>query len=406
MKRKSCVHLCGLLLLSQMAGCGEPARRNDQVDGARANDPDAPPMDGPPAPDPVPAVIDALQSSVEASRDTLVAPPDAAGPSIDAIQSELCDTATAPCQGTVDFGGCKLFYFRSRDIDGFNPRIERAIIAVHGVGRDWNVHFLNMMRVVREANRLNSIVVLSPVFRDEGGAKTPDELAGGSYQGGREATCQAKPDLRVGAFAATDALIEKLANKQRFPDLKDIVVMGHSGGGQFAGRYGLVTRVVQKHPNLRFKFVPSNPSSWAFLDGRRNVEGRNWVSSGSEFDACRGYNTYQYGLGGIEGRSYLDKITVAEIVEHVRSRNFVFLMGGNDTCVPTPAVPCPYTDGGCAAMLQGKNRLTRGRNFHQQIQMFYPPYPGAKHELSIVPGVGHSSGGMYLSAEGRRAALE
>jgi hypothetical protein len=324
-----------------------------------------------------------------------------------ATPATLCTSADANCSRDLDFAGCKLHYFRSYDLDGYNPGIVRAVIAVHGVGRNHAGQFTTVLEVVGDASKLDEVLVIAPLFPD--GPQSPTELGWTSYQSGGNGTCSSNLSARVSSFAVGDAFIDKLGNRALFPNLRDIVVIGHSGGGQFSGRYAAANLMVGKYPCLRFKFVPTNPSSWIYLNENRNVAGQGWTSSGPQFDACSSYNRYSYGLEGLQGAAYIGQFTAADIRENWRSRHVVYFVGENDTCVPDPGGPagqCDEIDFSCAAMLQGDNRFHRAESFYDSVQMYFPPRPGSVHEFSVASGIGHSSSGMYRSPNGRQHILE
>jgi hypothetical protein len=330
-----------------------------------------------------------------------------APPSTDARPAAPCAVANPDCRRALDFGGCKLRYYRSYDLDGAHPTADRAVIAVHGVGRGDESQFTTVVRIARDAGRLDRTIIIAPLFPEAGEGEGPEDLIFSSYQSGGNGTCD-RPDVRVSAFTVGDALVEKLADRERFPSLRDLVVIGHSGGGQFTGRYAAVTGAVQRHSHLRFKFVATNPSSWIFLNDLRKVEGRGWVRTGPEFDACRGYDNYQYGTRNLQNRPYVAALTADQIRDNWRSRHIIYFLGESDTCIPQPGAgnQCSSIDASCGAMLQGSNRLLRAQNFYESVRTHFPPAAGVVHELSTVPGVGHSSGGMYLSTAGRRHILE
>lgn len=130
-----------------------------------------------------------------------------------------------------------------------------------------------------------------------------------------------------------DVLLETLCNTHNYPNLKRIVVAGHSAGGQFVHRWGLTSdswcfgdSVQQQHerdnelPSIRI--VAANPRSYAYLGKRRYFpvqdadisilnedeegETKDTLSpfskldfrepTGSELDDCQEYNQYCWGL--------------------------------------------------------------------------------------------------------------
>ena len=47
----------------------------------------------------------------------------------------------------------------------------------------------------------------------------------------------------ISAFDFVDDILRMVADKKNFPNLKRIVVTGHSAGGQFANRYEMANKV-------------------------------------------------------------------------------------------------------------------------------------------------------------------
>src|SRR5205823_13993709 len=84
---------------------------------------------------------------------------------------------------------------------------------------------------------------------------------GDSWRSG--GTSASHPELS--SFDFVDQILKKLANKSVFPNLRAIVVAGHSAGGQFVARYQMANRV---HDTLGVPvtYVVANPSSYAWPD--------------------------------------------------------------------------------------------------------------------------------------------
>ena len=72
----------------------------------------------------------------------------------------------------------------------------------------------------------------------------------------------------LSSFDFVDEILRKLANKTTFPNMKAIVVAGHSAGGQFANRYEMSNKI---HDTLGVPvtYVVANPSSYAWPDAVR-----------------------------------------------------------------------------------------------------------------------------------------
>merc|ERR1719382_2330854 len=95
-------------------------------------------------------------------------------------------------------------------------------------------------------------------------------------------------DVRFGAtmssFSIIDEFVVHLAdNREKFPKLREILLMGHSAGGQTLHRYAFVTHLRPPHmsspedvakrqgirKDLDVRFVVANPSSYLYLDKHR-----------------------------------------------------------------------------------------------------------------------------------------
>src|ERR1051325_11713323 len=65
-----------------------------------------------------------------------------------------------------------------------------------------------------------------------------------------------------------DEIVKKLAQKSVFPNLKAIVVPGHSAGAQFVPRYQMSNRV-HDSVGTPISYVVANPSSYAWPSATR-----------------------------------------------------------------------------------------------------------------------------------------
>jgi pimeloyl-ACP methyl ester carboxylesterase len=171
-----------------------------------------------------------------------------------------------------------------------------------------------------------------------------------------------------------------------FPALKDIVVAGHSGGGQVVQRFALLGG---DHPTLhdegiRLRYVVANPSSYAYFSPQRPVP----------FDAaaCPGFDDWKYGLQKLP--AYANGQSAAQLEQTYVSRSITYLLGQQDTNPNHPAL-----DKGCEAEAQGAYRLIRGRNYFDYLKQRHPQL---RQELVEVPGVGHNGDGMLRSPEGQK----
>src|SRR5215471_18218163 len=185
-----------------------------------------------------------------------------------------CTTATAACTEWVVLGGgpARSLIYRTRSLDVSNANVRRALIMVHGTNRNADHYFSTAVAAAFLAGALDDSVVIAPRIASAAGncrdTLAPDEVSwsctGDSWRSG--GTSASHPDLT--SFDFVDQILKKLANKAVFPNLRAIVVAGHSAGGQFVARYQMANRV---HDTLGVPvtYVVANPSSYAWPDATR-----------------------------------------------------------------------------------------------------------------------------------------
>ncbi len=222
---------------------------------------------------------------------------------------------------------------------------------------------------------------------------------GDSWRSGGSST--SNPELS--SFDFVDEILHKLANKSMFPNLKGIVVTGHSAGGQFVTRYEMSNRV-HETLGVPVSYVVANPSSYAWPDATRatptddaapanaqaawNSEAPHTKFSYGPFDAskCQNYDHWPFGLESRTG-GYTAKMTDEQLKKQLVSRPTTYLLGQVDT------LPLGGFDSSCSAMAQGATRRARGEAFAK----FVNEQLGAKHAIQIVPECGHNDRCIYTT---------
>ena len=137
-------------------------------------------------------------------------------------------------------GNVKIPFDVSLDWSKPQPSITRAVILLHGKGRDVDGYYKGLQRAASEAGAASaSSILVAPQFLNEHDIEAhnlPKEIVRwrtGAWEAGGPAIGPAP----VSAYEVLDAMLLHLANKTLFPNLKDIVLAGHSGGGQAVQRY-------------------------------------------------------------------------------------------------------------------------------------------------------------------------
>jgi pimeloyl-ACP methyl ester carboxylesterase len=278
---------------------------------------------------------------------------------------------------------------------------------VHGTNRNADHYFSTAVTAAFLAGALDDSIVISPRIASAAGS-CKDTLAanevswsctGDSWRSGGAAASH--PDLT--SFDFVDAILKKLANKAMFPNLRAIVVAGHSAGGQFVARYQMANRV---HDSLgvAVTYVVANPSSYAWPDSTRPLP-----TGDAATDAAKGawetekvHTTFSYGAfdatacpnydrwpAGFENRSggYTAHIDDAQLKQQLVSRPTTFLFGQVDT------LPLGGFDSSCPAMAQGATRRARGEAYVKYLN----ERMGATHAVQIVPECGHNDRCVYTT---------
>jgi len=337
-----------------------------------------------------------------------------------AVWAAPCIEAAATCTEWIAMAeSMRALVYRSQPLTTRNDKITRAVVIVHGGSRDANVNFTNVLAAAFLAGALDDTVIVSPRFasneenipRDASGgnsvaaaraaardALAPNELNWISQFGGRHWNAGGVAvNAKVTSYEVIDEILRKLAGKDAFPNLKSIVVAGHSSGGQFVGRYQMVNRV---HDALGVKvsYLVSNPGAYTYLDNLRPTASAippNVSSTVSGFiplsnakppapyvpyaDArnCTTYDAWPYGLNNRVG--YSASATDDQLKKQIVGRPATFLLGELDI------LPLVNFDISCAAMAQGSSRLARGLAFGKYVRENY----GALHKTVVVEGCGH-----------------
>ena len=274
------------------------------------------------------------------------------------------------------------------------PGITRAIVVLHGRLRNANVYFRSALAAQAAAGETGkSTLMIVPQFLagiDIDAYHLPADTLHWSLEGweGGEPAEGPKP---ASSFDALDAILARLADKRLFPDLKQVVVAGHSGGGQVVQRYAIATKGEDalKAANIGIRYVVANPSSYAYFTAER-PEPQIAAS-------CTGYNKWKYGM---EARPpYLGSASPADLEQHYVARQVIYLLGTLDTNPNHPAL-----DKSCMAEAEGPYRYIRGHTYAALMAARDGGTPN--HKLWDVPDVGHDGDKMLTSPCGLAALFD
>ena len=317
-----------------------------------------------------------------------------------AAQVAPCTHPVAACERWVTFGAgpSRSMVYGSHSITTVNRSVTRALIMVHGAGRNADHYFETAMSAAFLAGALEDTIVIAPRFAAGRDSVKPNEIlwpeGGNSWRAGGPSPS----NPAITSFDFIDALVKTLADKKNFPNLKAIVVAGHSAGGQLATRYAMTNKL---HGTLgvNISYVVANPSSYAWPSAERPLPVGNADPVGADkealgtdgvkvnanftfgpFDTTKAPN-YNRWPAGLENRAgYAAGPSNEQLVKQLVDRPTTYLLGQVDV------LPLGGFDSSPNAMAQGPTRRARGEAFFTYLTQKL----GAKHKAIIVSECGHN----------------
>ena len=318
-----------------------------------------------------------------------------------------CTTATTTCTEWVMLGGGpgRSLVYRNYPLDRRNEAVTRVLVSIHGAGRNADGYFHSTLAAGFLAGALENTLIISPRMASNEGGGCTDSLATNEISWHCNAWRSGGPAPRtpnVTSFDFLDEILRKVTRKQVFPNVRTIVMVGHSAGGQVVNRYAMASRV---HDTLGvpITYIVSNPSSYAYPDSVRPTNAAYTVSAHppgyiveparntpafrpfGDARNCGTYNQWPYGFQNRTGYSAAQ--SDEQLRKQLAARPVTYLLGGLDI------LPLAGFDGSCAAMAQGPTRLARGQAFAK----FANEVLGARHTIALVPLCGHNARCMYTS---------
>ena len=296
-----------------------------------------------------------------------------AGPSeapVKAVGAERFTVTTPAGTGVVRL-------FSTGSLDGA-PDAVRALVVVHGLHRNADAYEAAGEAAVRAGGAAAArTIVVAPQFLVDVDVAAHG-LSAQTLRWNRGAWIDGRPALGpapLSAFDVLDALLARLSDRSRFPAMKEIVLAGHSAGGQFVQRYA----VVGHGPAIAVavRYVVANPSSYVYFTSDRPQAGAS---------ACPHFNDWKYGL--VDPPPYVRNTAGLEAA--YVARRVTYLLGQLDTNPNHPLL-----DRSCSAELEGAYRLSRGRDYASYLHARHPG--GTNQDEVDVPGVDHNGTAMFTS---------
>lgn len=284
-------------------------------------------------------------------------------------------------------GTAKIPVFMNRDFDP--NKIRKAMVVFPSMWRDsWR--FANVLGNVQELAKNQSkgsaedgrVLIMAPMFL----TKEDMEKGAGSdgdiffkRQGWSVAGTSRGPKHFTGisSFTIVDQLVEDLLDRSKYPHLEDLIMIGHSMGGQANLRYAMF----KKQSDKRMRFWIGNPGKYTYLTKERPMDK----------SSCDDYDKWPFGIGNHKSLPKYIKSAVKKgrksLMSSFRNQRIHYFYGLNDN---------GGTSKECTHNVQGKNRLQRGAFWIVGLSKHSDGFPSS-HEVSYVEGTAHDAYPMLAS---------
>lgn len=293
----------------------------------------------------------------------------------DCKQSVLISNASG--QGNFDFYANYPIYEENAKWQN----LEKAVIVIHGASINPDDYYGYMTTTFEALGISEKTVLIAPDFKSS--AKANGDLYWSSlgYRDGKPSNGATK----ISSFEVLDILINRLADKNFFPVLNEIIITGQSSGGRFTHTYAAGNRSESEHQNIHFEYIVSESQYFYYPTNERiNEQTKNLYVPTN----CNGLEIWPFGFGVVP--NYLSALEKAAFDDRFVNRSITYLLGngsGNDGSFNT-------TD--CEAVLSGSSRYQRGENMYLYMGLKYPNH---NHKKTIAQGISHNGSAIYTSPE-------
>jgi len=309
--------------------------------------------------------------------------------------------------------------FITKDIDAKD--IEHLYIVIHGRLRDGNSYWKTLNTSIEKARNDSfpgtnrKFAVLAPQFfstKYNTGQYDRNQLAWddlNAWEPGAQANHPANTTLT--SFDVLDGLVKLHSDKEKYPSLTNVTVVGHGGGGQLAQRYAVVANSPPE--NVHVRYIHGDPSSCIyFTEDRPHLPDTETTKD----DCNKTFNLWRYGFDKFPGNGGQTKNPKDYFAGYL-SRDVISIVGLNDTG--------SSGDTSCMAIIQGGiNRRTRNLVWFRYINSLartnedLDGFPGSFDDLPdwsdavsntsllrlvVVEGVAHNADELFAKDLGRQA---
>jgi pimeloyl-ACP methyl ester carboxylesterase len=324
---------------------------------------------------------------------------------VKAVANRLLQVSTAKGSGTLPLYAS----VEGSPVDFSHPlpSVARALIVFHGKLRNADTYNQSGLDAIKRAGKAGQgTLLITPQFLapvDVDAYRLPPNVLSWTpeeWMGGENAQ-----NIPISSFDAIDAILAQLGDHRLFPNLKMVVLAGHSGGGQVVQRYAVVGRGGDAliRTGVHVRYVIANPSSYVYFSPERPIlkPHGDYTFAVPEHTCYGHYNRWKYGV--LDPPPYVGDRDFAELEQRYIRRDVLYLLGSNDTDPNHPAL-----DTSCPGEDEGPYRFFRGKAYFRYLETRHPELTNssASQQLWIVPGVEHDGDRMLNSPCGLAALFD
>ncbi|KAF2231358.1 hypothetical protein EV356DRAFT_579313 [Viridothelium virens] len=287
--------------------------------------------------------------------------------------------------------------------------IQRAVIAVHGLNRDpwtYETELLQAISRVTDPNiTTDSVALMAPYFTNENdknrgfpfsnGQSTTNALVWSDDQwlGGAN-NIYPTSYTNISNYYVLDQLVQYFDNPAMFPNMKQIVIAGHSAGAQTVQRYVILgPKLATRSPVV---YWIGNPASYGWLSTTRPASTADRPTL--PIASCPTYDVYTDGFTNFTGAPYFMNYG-ASLVEQGRP---ALLANYNSKQKAYARATHDLGDESmtCGTNTTGLNRNTRFFNFIKAFPASCPDPAGTACDTIDLVSASHNAGQMFNSSAG------
>lgn len=262
-------------------------------------------------------------------------------------------------------------------------KIERVVIVIPGQWRNsWAYINLmdNALNVARKYPELNvkddSVLLLSPLFFNQmdrfSGSAKHNEISFHDTLWSSGGSARIPVEFRdLSSFDVLDFMTNMVMDKSKFPNLKKVVIAGHSMGGQMALHYAIAKKLGPNEDKISYWI--GDPGAYTYMNSSRPFSTKD----------CDNYNDWPYSITNVNtlpkyARDHAGP-NGSHLVDNFRSREIHFAVAENDNGAGVK---------NCAARAQGPNRIARASEWIIAQGNSSQGWP-SRHTVDYMPGISH-----------------